>query len=117
MDKQYNNELIGVLEEYQKIYYLSTQDGSINDENLKNMGFSVNTSGKIVNDTYYQKYLNIASQFMYAGVFLEDSADPNKYIYDFHLQNLIQNMFIISNKAIMSGTAWEPMKKLQKCHN
>lgn len=82
VDQQYNNELIGAVEEYQKIYDLSTQDGSINDETLKRMGFSVNTNGKIINNTYYQKYLAIAKQFMYCGIFEDDADDPNKYIYD-----------------------------------
>lgn len=57
VDKQYNNELIGAIEEYQKIYDLSVQDGSINPETLECMGFTVNSNNKIVNNSFYQSII------------------------------------------------------------
>ena len=82
VDKQYNNELIGAIEEYQKIYDLSVQDGSINPETLECMGFTVNSNNKIVNNSFYQKYNNIAKQYN-RGDFTDDG--NNTYSYDTQL--------------------------------
>lgn len=76
VDKQYNWELTGAIEEYQKAYSLSVKDGYLNDETLRKMGFSINTNGKIVNNTYYQKYLIFAKQYMH-GPYIDDAKDDN----------------------------------------
>ncbi|MGN0524093.1 MAG: SH3 domain-containing protein [Eubacterium sp.] len=76
VNKQYNWELTGAVEEYQKAYSLSVKDGYLNDETLKKMGFSINTNGKIVNNTYYQKYLIFAKQYMH-GPYIDDAKDDN----------------------------------------
>lgn len=82
VDKNYNWELTDTLEEYQKIYSLKIQDGTINNETLKNMGFSVDSNGKIVRNSYYENYLNISKQHMYRGIYFDNADEPNKYIYD-----------------------------------
>lgn len=64
IDKQYNNELIGAVEEYQKAYNLSIQDGTINNETLTRMGFSVNSYNKIVNNSFYQRYIKIGNIYI-----------------------------------------------------
>ena len=50
VDYKYNWELTGAIEEYQKAYSLSIKDGTLNDETLRKMGFSINSNGKIVNN-------------------------------------------------------------------
>ena len=82
VDKQYNNELIGALEEYQKLYDLSVQDGTLNNETLLEMGFGTDSNNKMVKNSYYIEYLNIANQYMYYGVYEDDADEPNKYIYN-----------------------------------
>lgn len=87
VDYKYNWELTGAIEEYQKAYSLSIKDGTLNDETLKKMGFSIDSNGKIVNNSYYQKYLNISKQYM-MGPYKDDAknddgtADPNYYYFD-----------------------------------
>lgn len=82
VNKQYNWELTGAVEEYQKAYSLSVKDGYLNDETLRKMGFSINTNGKIDNNSYYQRYYNIAKQYMYGGTFKDNASEPNNYIYN-----------------------------------
>lgn len=60
IDKQYNNELVTAVEEYQKAYNLSVKDGAINNETLTHMGFSIDSNNKIVNNAFYKKYIRIA---------------------------------------------------------
>ncbi|MDQ9743329.1 hypothetical protein RF397_11940, partial [Acinetobacter baumannii] len=57
VDKQYNNELIGALEEYQKLYDLSVQDDTLNNETLLEMGFGTDSNNKMVKNSYYIEYL------------------------------------------------------------
>ena len=45
------------------------------------MGFSINSNGKIVNNSYYQKYLNISKQYM-MGPYKDNASEPNNYIFD-----------------------------------
>lgn len=61
IDKQYNNELVTAVEEYQEAYGLSVKDGTINNETLTHMGFSVNSYNKIINNSFYKKYIRIAN--------------------------------------------------------
>lgn len=61
IDKQYNNELVTAVEEYQEAYNLSVKDGAINNETLTHMGFSVNSYNKIINNSFYKKYIRIAN--------------------------------------------------------
>lgn len=75
IDKQYNNELIGAVEEYQKACGLSVQDGTINNETLNHMGFTVNSYNKINNNSFYKKYIRIAN------IYNNDSL-YKLYIYD-----------------------------------
>lgn len=83
VNRQYNWELTGAIEEYQKAYDLSVKDGYLNDKTLKKMGFSINTNGKITNNSYYQKYLNIANQYMFGGSFKDDAMpEANTYVYN-----------------------------------
>ena len=55
IDKQYNNELVTAVEEYQEAYDLSVKDGTINNETLTHMGFSVNSYNKIINNSFWLK--------------------------------------------------------------
>lgn len=81
MDSEYNNELIGAIEEFQKAHNLSPQDGSLNRVTLQKMGFSVSSNDKITHNSYYDKYFAIAEQFRYLGDYLDDATSPNKYIW------------------------------------
>ena len=88
IDKQYNNELVTAVEEYQEAYNLSVKDGTINNETLTNMGFSVNSNNKIVNNAYYKKYIRIAniyndnslSKIKIYDVEFEDGSSEPRYI-------------------------------------
>ena len=88
IDKQYNNELVTAVEEYQKAYNLSVKDGSINNETLTHMGFSVDSNNKIVNNAFYKKYIRIADIYndkelskihIYDAEFEDGSSEP-RYI-------------------------------------
>jgi len=81
VDYKYNWELTGAIEEYQKAYSLSIKDGTLNDETLRKMGFSIDSNGKIVNNSYYKKYLNISKQYM-MGPYKDNASEPNSYIFD-----------------------------------
>lgn len=90
VDKQYNNELIGAVEEYQKAYGLSVQDGTINNETLTHMGFSVNSYNRIINNSFYKKYIRIANIyndnnlykiFIYDVEFDDGSSEPRYIVF------------------------------------
>lgn len=83
VDKEYNNELIGAVEEYQKALNLTTQDGTLDTETLTTMGFTVD-DGRIVDNSYYQTYLKVArvyndERFSY-DVTLDDGSVEKRYI-------------------------------------
>lgn len=88
IDKQYNNELVTAVEEYQKAYNLSVKDGAINNETLTHMGFSIDSNNKIVNNAFYKKYIRIADIYndkelskikIYDAEFEDGSSEP-RYI-------------------------------------
>lgn len=76
IDKEYNWELTDAIEDYQKAYNLNVKNGYLNDETLKTMGFSIDANGKIVKNSYYQKYFAIAKQYMF-GPYQDDGKDDN----------------------------------------
>ncbi len=86
VDEEYNNGLIGAVEEFQKTKKLAIQDGSLNGSTLTAMGFSMNTNGRVSQNSFYNTYLSIAKQYM-KGDYLDDAKDnegnpdPNTYIY------------------------------------
>lgn len=86
VDEEYNNGLIGAVEEFQKAKKLAIQDGSLNSTTLTAMGFSMNTNGRVSQNSFYNTYLSIAKQYM-KGDYLDDAKDnegnpdPNTYIY------------------------------------
>lgn len=63
-DSEFNIELVGQLEEYQKSKNFSVQDGSLNKETLMSMGFSIDSIGKIYKNEFYNKYVNIAKTYL-----------------------------------------------------
>lgn len=90
IDKQYNNELVTAVEEYQEAYNLSVKDGTINNETLTHMGFSVNSYNKIINNSFYKKYIRIANIyndnnlykiFIYDVEFDDGSSEPRYIVF------------------------------------
>lgn len=90
IDKQYNNELVTAVEEYQEAYNLSVKDGAINNETLTHMGFSVNSYNKIINNSFYKKYIRIANIyndnnlykiFIYDVKFDDGSSEPRYIVF------------------------------------
>lgn len=67
------------MEEYQKLYDLSVQDGTLNNETLLEMGFGTDSNNKMVKNSYYIEYLNIANQYN-RGSYIDDG--NNVYNYD-----------------------------------
>ncbi len=117
VNRQYNWELTGAIEEYQKAYDLSVKDGYLNDETLKKMGFSISTNGKIINNSYYQKYLNIANQYMFGGSFKDDANQPNNYIYN-SSNTKFDSTYV--NDKLAGDKEWNTMsskEKIEKLEN
>lgn len=90
IDKQYNNELVTAVEEYQEAYDLSVKDGTINNETLTHMGFSVNSYNKIINNSFYKKYIRIANIYndnnlykisIYDVKFDDGSSEPRYIVF------------------------------------
>lgn len=81
VDKEYNNELIDAVEEYQKSHSISYQDGSLDKATLQQMGFSVNSDDRIVYNDYSRNYLMIAYQY-WEGNYFDNATERNTYIYN-----------------------------------
>ena len=105
VDQQYNNELIGAIEEYQKAYQLSLRDGTITNEVLTHMGFSVDTNGKIVKNTFYNLYFKKAENY-------RKGYDPDAVpYYDF---TYTVNNEVKSGKYVLGKTSTTVLSSIQK---
>lgn len=82
IDNEYNNELIGAVEEFQKAKQLATQDGSLNSTTLTTMGFAMGTDGRVSQNSFYNTYLLIAKQYMMGNYFDDAMPDANVYVYN-----------------------------------
>lgn len=95
VDKHYNWELTGAIEEYQKSNNLNVKDGYLNDETLKKMGFTIGSNGKISRNSFYNTYLKRADNY-------QNGYDPDavaNYTFNFTVSDETH-----SNKYVLGKT-------------
>lgn len=115
IDKHYNWELTGAIEEYQKLNKLNINDGYLNDETLKKMGFTIDSNGKISKNTFYNTYLKRANNY-------QKGYDPDAVAS--HSFNFTVSSETHSNKYVLGktystidGTLQSEINKMESRYN